>query len=65
MCEFQHHLNVFLKNHWIWTIKMDFHPPFLGECNVHLPNHVTVLNPNEMISTATLMTKTITWVLEP
>jgi hypothetical protein len=26
----------FFKNHWIWTIKMDFHLPFLGECSVHL-----------------------------
>jgi hypothetical protein len=28
---------VFLKNHYIWTIKVDFHPFFLGEHNVHLP----------------------------
>ncbi len=27
----------FFKNHWIWSMKMDFHLPFLGECNVHLP----------------------------
>jgi hypothetical protein len=26
-----------LKNHLIWTVKMDFHFPFLGECSVHLP----------------------------
>ncbi len=37
MCEIQHHLNYFLKTHWIWTIKMDFHIPFLGERSVQLP----------------------------
>jgi hypothetical protein len=25
------------KNHWIWIVKKDFHLPFLGEHNVHLP----------------------------
>jgi hypothetical protein len=37
-CELQHDLSVLLKNHWILTINMDFHSPFLGECSVHLPN---------------------------
>jgi hypothetical protein len=36
----------FLKNHWIWTTKMDFHLPFLGECNVHLPTRI----PTNLIS---------------
>ncbi len=33
-CELQNHLIYFILNHWIWIAKMDFHPPFLGECNV-------------------------------
>jgi hypothetical protein len=37
MCELQHYLNVFLKNQWIWIVKLDFHPPFLGERSVDLP----------------------------
>jgi hypothetical protein len=44
---------------------MDFHTPLLGESNVHLPNHVMVPNPNEMISTAIPMTRTSTQMLEP
>jgi hypothetical protein len=35
MCELQHHLNFFLKNHWIWIVKMDFHMPFLGDRTMH------------------------------
>jgi hypothetical protein len=33
----------FWKNHWIRTVKMDFHPPFLGESSVQLPKWMTLL----------------------
>jgi hypothetical protein len=26
--ELQHHLIFFLKTHWTWIVKMNFHPPF-------------------------------------
>ncbi len=39
----------FLKNHWIWIVKMDFHLPFLGQCSVHLATIPTIIN-NEKLS---------------
>jgi hypothetical protein len=39
----------FLKNHLIWTAKMDFHSPFLGEWNVHLPNIGVISKWNTLI----------------